>query len=778
MDKDSYYICTNNFETEHISNKIELNWKDEYIGRHINQSIYYDEFEIFERDYLQGPQYTYNDTVKFSMETIFCEDDGVILDIEYDKFRDYAPDSPRPYSDGVAISKTDISHIRDFFNTVIIDTPEEEYNGIISSLNNNPQLSNGFKFVKSNSRGVYLKNKDKDYLVSKKSIIKALRISHKYIDVCSSETFINANSDYFKGIDIPAFLAVMERTDTSNYYDLDNLKRQARNRELFPTAEKGYKKLLSAVKENDIDEVNKWIGYAAVVKLDESDNDTPLFNAVKNNNVEIVKLLLDNMACIAQRYIDEEHTYFYPFTDAIDNKEYEIQKLFAKIIGDRFANKDHKNNYSDESLLSYIQSKLSSCNDIKAIKIFLPPIKEKIELDISNFSNPLTINEIKSLTSISGAKINWDVRNLDVAYKEDRNLCFEMLEQGCLLDAVEYFVDKDDYELFEKTISTHKLNWFLPPKHEALSIKICDKGSRWYGALRKYCEQSNFDEFNINYLNKMYEEDNKKFYEFVRNNNVDISRLLPVNKHMKELLDSNNFDGFKKYVVDNNISITNDFIKNYEDVFTKQEKKQQDDLINFILEHRDGTTYLKYFLCDMDKIKNIGETRDYLTNIILKYYPEDFALKVVVDNFGSKPQKPTRTLEEFKEVFDACVFFKQEKVALAIMDKAYDLIANSECEEATSKWKALYGMLYYLIRQYGNAKYISSLNDEEKEKARSIIKNAIHQFIRTKDLDKIYEEKGDYSITFIGTKQGLIRELESQGLYHEEIKEILEKGSN
>ena len=164
MDKDSYYICTNNFETEHISNKIELNWKDEYIGRHINQSIYYDEFEIFERDYLQGPQYTYNDTVEFSMETIFCEDDGVILDIEYDKFRDYAPDSPRPYSDGVAISKTDISHIRDFFNTVIIDTPEEDYNGIISSLNNNPQLSNGFEFVKSNSRGVYLKNKDKHLL--------------------------------------------------------------------------------------------------------------------------------------------------------------------------------------------------------------------------------------------------------------------------------------------------------------------------------------------------------------------------------------------------------------------------------------------------------------------------------------------------------------------------------------------------------------------------------------------------------------------------------------
>ena len=273
MDKDSYYICTNNFETEHISNKIELNWKDEYIGRHINQSIYYDEFEIFKRDYLQGLQYTYNDTVEFYMETIFCEDDGVILDIEYDKFRDYAPDSPRPYSDGVAISKTDISHIRDFFNTVIIDTPEEDYNGIISSLNNNPQLSNGFKFVKSNSRGVYLKNKDKDYLVSKKSIIKALRISHKYIDVCTSETFINANLDYFKDIDVPAFLAVMERTDTSNYYDLDNLKKQARNRELFPTAEKGYKKLLSAVKKNDIDEVKKWIGYAAVIKLDESDND-------------------------------------------------------------------------------------------------------------------------------------------------------------------------------------------------------------------------------------------------------------------------------------------------------------------------------------------------------------------------------------------------------------------------------------------------------------------------------------------------------------------------
>ena len=75
----------------------------------------------------------------------------------------------------------------------------------------------------------------------------------------------------------------------------------------------------------------------------------------------------------------------------------------------------------------------------------------------------------------------------------------------------------------------------------------------------------------------MYEEDNKKFYEFVRNNNVDISRLLPVNKHMKELLDSNNFDGFKKYVVDNNISITNDFIKNYEEVFQKLCKNQQDD---------------------------------------------------------------------------------------------------------------------------------------------------------------------------------------------------------
>ena len=569
----------------------------------------------------------------------------------------------------------------------------------------------------------------------------------------------------------------MERTDTSNYHDLDNLKRQARNRELFPTAEKGYKKLLSAVKKNDIDEVKKWIGYAAVVKSDESDNDTPLFNAVKNNNVEIVKLLLDNTACITQRYIDEEHTYFYPFTDAIDNKEYEIQKLFANIIGKRFADKDHKNNYSDESLLSYIQNKLSSCNDIEIIKIFLPPIKEKIELDISNFSNPLTIEEIKSLTSISGAKINWDVRNLDVAYKEDRNLCFEMLEQGCLLDAVEYFVDKDDYELFEKTLLTHKLNWFLPPKQEALSIKICDKGSRWYGTLRKYCEQSNFDEFNTNYLNKMYENDNKKFYKFVRNNNIDISRLLPVNKYMKELLDSNNFDEFKKFVVDNNISITNDLTKYYDEILKKLDKDQQDNLINFTLEHAASGDYSLYYSYQEEVVKKMCKSEDCLTNIVLKYCSEDFALKVIVDRFESSYtyNTPRGVFAVFKEVFGACALFKQEKTALAIMEKAYDLIMNCERKEVLSKWAILYQMLHYLRLQYVDAKVRVSLKDKEYEGAQSILEKAIHQFIRTKDIDRIYKEKGDYPAPLIGTKKDLIMDLEYEGLYNEEMREILEK---
>lgn len=61
-----------------------------------------------------------------------------------------------------------------------------------------------------------------------------------------------------------------------------------------------FKHLCDAVRENDINLVKKYLPYCVILASDDNNSETPMLLAVKNNNLEIAKLLIENGAVVAE----------------------------------------------------------------------------------------------------------------------------------------------------------------------------------------------------------------------------------------------------------------------------------------------------------------------------------------------------------------------------------------------------------------------------------------------------------------------------------------------
>ncbi|MBR0461964.1 MAG: ankyrin repeat domain-containing protein [Erysipelotrichaceae bacterium] len=504
-----YYICIDNFNIEPIDYKIHFKWTDEFIDKRINNESFRDRFYEFEKDFLHSDELAIRGCY-INLETEI--ENSTIKSIKYGKYRDLVYGHGRPATADLKLTKKEIKAISEFYASVTYDNTQEQYNSLINVLENKKELLDGFQYVKATSKGITVKDREGNKtVVNRKYIIDALAISHKYIDVLNDRKILESNLDYFDQAIIDPLLAILSCVDYSSYQNKDTLIRQANNRKIGESAEKGYEELLKAVRENNIEKTKDLAKYSAIVKSGEKDDDTPLNIAIRKNNAEIVKILVNNGACIFHNSSYEKGCP--AIKAAIEERNYECQRILSEILI----------NYNGDitwNFISSIYGALYKCNDFESIKTVFPSTIGKYKKYIfkaSLFTTAFSSEELRYFASLDNASIIWDLRNIEVAYKTNKDLAMKLVSQGCDDDVVDFFIEEDDYELFESSIKHHT---YSPKGREDTATKIFEKDERWYKTAKRYADIQQFHRFEYSYLEQVYRDDKSRFFEIVKEFNI------------------------------------------------------------------------------------------------------------------------------------------------------------------------------------------------------------------------------------------------------------------
>lgn len=339
------FVCSENYKTKKIPTKVTFSWVDKYIGRKIIRKAYDQKFD-HNGYYLENEDYYMNDIIVNINPSI--DEDEYITEILYYKIKDLTCGHGRPVTDDRSLTKTDIASLSKVLDSVTEDHVAKEYDALCMNFKPEELLPGGFKFRKVIKSGISLTNRDGAIVkLTKLKILKALYISHIFIDVLYSEELIKEASNHFTEEDAPLYHAILSKVDYSNYRNREILLEEAANRNLIRMATKDYSAFLTAIKDNNITLVEKYKEFAKIV-IRNIQNETPLMFAIRNENIDIVQLLLTNSAFSTESYINDEKISVSPLLIAVQMRNYEIMKL---LVSHRGAEPNHQN-FSKDALMN------------------------------------------------------------------------------------------------------------------------------------------------------------------------------------------------------------------------------------------------------------------------------------------------------------------------------------------------------------------------------------------------------------------------------------------
>ena len=742
----NYYICIDNFKLEPLSYKVHFDWTDEFIGRTIKPD-FYDRFDEFDETFLHGEELAFKGNY-FNIETKIK--DNIITDIEYGKYHDHGIGHGRPITDDVKITKKELKTIREFYDSQTVESTQEQYDNLINELESDKVLPGGYHYVKATSKGITVNDINGNaILINKNSLTDSIAISHSYIDVLFNRKILESNPDLFDQEIIDPLLAILSRVDYSSYQKIDRLLKQANNRKAAETAEDGYKNLLKCVIDNDAEKAKEFASYAAITDKDTDYEDTPLNIAVRNNNNQIVKTLVDNGACLLHNSAYKNRCT--AIQAAIENRYYECQKILSDVLS----------NYNDEVAPFYVQDiykALYFCNDFKTIKIVFPSTigKCKFVMDAAKFENAFGIDELCFFADLKGASILWDLRNIEKAYQENRDLALKLVSQGCSEDVVDYFIEKDDYDLFECSIRQQNKT-YSPKNHEKAYSLIFGRDERWYKTAEDYTEIIQFDKFLRSSLEQINQNDRATFYKTVKRLSLPIGSLGCVAEEISEYIKNNQIEEMKSFMEEYKIETNNLSFSKSEPYIEKMPEDQKRELILFFAQHRKSPFYNNYYSYQFDTIKDIGKSSDYLTNYIMANLPEDVSASIIGQFFEFNPKYKSEVVARFKELIGAAVFYEKKTIGSVIIDKALEMLDTRTFEDGHSISDMKWEMMRYLFIIERNS-IIGLTSPRKKDNQEEIVKTVdalSHHFVDAVDLDTINFENHYY----LSSKEKTLKEL-------------------
>ena len=233
----------------------------------------------------------------------------------------------------------------------------------------------------------------------------------------------------------------------------------------------------------------------------------PIHKAVKNNNIALTKVLLDAGAYSQDNYTNE--VCISPLWLAVEQQNYEMIELLCQYHGAEV------NGYS--RFLTDVYRLIGEKRDMKALKIILPfaaHSEKRTPFEPSDFPK-LSLSNIRSLSQIEGAAIDWNVKIIKKVYERDKDQCRRMLQQGCELDVLDYFIEENDFDMFQLALSKHR---YVRPRSSY--VKVYERGGKWFEAVVNAAEsiyEKNNLQYNIErYLDSLKSAGDLEKYEMSR----------------------------------------------------------------------------------------------------------------------------------------------------------------------------------------------------------------------------------------------------------------------
>ena len=731
----NFFICIDNFKLEPLSYKVHFDWTDEFIGRTIKPD-FYDRFDEFDEGFLHGEELAFKGNY-FSIENKIK--DNIITDIEYGKYHDHDVGHGRPITDDVKITKKELKTIREFYDSQTVESTQAQYDSLINELESDKALADGYQYVKANGKGITVKDgSGNTILVNKNIIVDSLAMSRSYIDVLFNRKIMESNPDFFNQDIINPLLAVLSRVDYSSYQNKDKLLRQASNRKASETAEDGYRKLLKCVNDDDAEKALEFASYAAITDKDVEYEETPLNIAVRNNNTKIVQILVDNGACLLHNSTWKNRRTAIQM--AIENRYYECQKILSDVLAD----------YNEEVAPFYVKdiyNALYSCNDFETIKNVFPSTIGKCEtvMEAGKFEKAFAIDELQFFANLKDASILWDLRSIINAYQVDKDLALKLVSQGCTEDVVDFFIEKNEYNLFECSIKQQN-NFYSTKNHEKAYSLIFNRDERWFTTAKEHTERASFVDFWKNSLEQIYQKDRTAFYETVKKLNLSIDSLKCVAEEISNYIKHNQIDELKNYVNEYGIN-TNSFIFSIaEPNIDKLPENKKRELIRYFAEHHGQPYYHNYYSYQIDTIKEVGKTSDYLTNYIMANLPEDESIPIIEQFFDFIPKYKPEIVARFKEFIGATIFYEKKEIGSAIIDEALNMLDTRPFEDFHSISDMKWEMMRYLFITERNSiiELASPRKKDNQEKIVNTIDTLSHHFVDVVDLNSIDFENHYY----------------------------------
>lgn len=542
-------------------------YKDNYLKTTADTSLYFNKpsgfigkkiiLEKYKELFHESNGYTiYNE--EYDEKSIHCninitiDNDGYLESISTYKIKSGNSSVwGRPHGDkNLSFNKNDFEEMFKILDEITEDYTEQEYQQLCDSFINKEKLSNGFTFNKCESNGIRLITPEgKTTLVAKKDLLFILSISHQYIDVLYSEETLKS-CKYIKEEKIPSFLAILSKVNFNHYHNIAKLKFEALKRELLrQDCVQKYQKLQKAAASNDTQQIQKLIDFAIVAL--ENKSLPPIIYSIKNNNLKMLKLLLENGASTINRFEDPEtNKEYFPLSYALENSSYEFINILlehnaTKAYREKIWSDKYHDNVIDiyDYLLKIIQGK-----DLKLwLSVVLAIGKSNNNFCLtSKFIPNLDKGTIKSLIT-NNINVKWSLNIIKKYYKKDNKLCKSMLTLGAEEDVAKYFFQEEDFEMFTRCIDNYP-RFTIDEKdtnNHKFYLQLVNCDFKWYQSAI-LCKKSPFFNFESYCLSTLLSEGNyQKILELKRNGALNTCLEKEQAKSIDKDLEKGNKEAYK-----------------------------------------------------------------------------------------------------------------------------------------------------------------------------------------------------------------------------------------
>ena len=406
---------------------------------------------------------------------ISLDDHDHIASISFYKYQATSFNHGKNSAKELTVTPTDRKAYLAVLQEVVVDSSEDELEKLLAKIEQS-DFGKERQFSVKKQAVALLDQDGIKRLVKLKTILKAIQISHTYLEILyNDKLFLMYPKDFPPEIS-PVLHEILSFVDTDQYYGIDERQYEMSMREVIAAAEEKYPILRQAVIDGDLNRVRELAQYAKLVPS-ENPEGAPLFHAVMGNHLEIAKILLENGAYTIEMDRDASR---YPLEIAYQKGYRDMVHLLLAYHGAKSKTYAVVKHNTDNVI------KLCATNkDYEILELMAP---DAYTFDPRTWASPdmfpdMTEETIKAISRYKGIRMAWTLEQVRPIYeKKEYDLCRSMLLQGSTKEVVDYFVAQNDYGMFEASVQCHST---VDVTKETRDL-VFERGGEWFDTLSKH----------------------------------------------------------------------------------------------------------------------------------------------------------------------------------------------------------------------------------------------------------------------------------------------------